>query len=254
MKISVIIPVYNEEKYIEKALKSLVYQEEKADEVIIVDNNCTDKTIEIVKKFKKKLPLKIIKEKKQGIAYSRNTGFNNAKGDILAKFDADGQLPKNWIKKVKEIFQLDKNIVAYSNHFYLYDMIFFNHCLLPSIFYQFFFKSLSGYGVLLGPALAIKKNIWKKIKNEVCVDDNKVHEDIDITIHSSFFGKIYIDKKVIINISSRRIKYNPLSFFVEYPLIFLQMLARHRKQLSQGSGLIRFFIFSKPFQSRKTQS
>ncbi|MGB9883366.1 MAG: glycosyltransferase family 2 protein [Microgenomates group bacterium] len=254
MKISIIIPVYNEEKYIEKALNSLVCQEERADEIIVVDNNCTDKTIEIVKKFKNKLPLKIIKEKIQGITPARNKGFNNANGNILVKFDADGQLPKNWIKKVKNIFKKDKKIVAYSNHFYLYDMRFFNRCLLPSILYQFFFKILSGYGVLLGPAFAIRRNVWEKIKNEICLDDKKVHEDIDITIHISPFGKIYIDKELIINVSSRRIKYNPLSFFIVYPIRFLQMLASHRKQLSQGSGLLRFFIFSKPFQSRKTQS
>ncbi|GAB4219179.1 MAG: glycosyltransferase family A protein [Candidatus Microgenomates bacterium] len=252
MTVSVIIPVYNEEKYIKNALESLVNQDEKADEVIVVDNNCTDKTIEIVEKFKTKLPLKVIKEKKQGIAYSRNTGFNKANGDILVKFDADGKLPKNWIKQVKKIFSKNKKIVAYSNHFYLYDMKFINRWIFPSLVYQFFFKVLSGYGVLLGPAFAIKKSIWKKIKNEVCIDDNKVHEDIDITIHLSFFGDIYIDKDVIIDISSRRIKYNPLSFFIEYPLIFLKMLISHRKQLSQGRGILRFFIFSKSLKSRKT--
>ncbi|MCX7955942.1 MAG: glycosyltransferase family 2 protein, partial [Patescibacteria group bacterium] len=82
MTISIIIPAYNEEKYIENALKSLVNQTEKPDEVIVVDNNCTDKTIKIAKKYQKKLPLKIIHETKQGIAYSRNTGFNKAKGEI----------------------------------------------------------------------------------------------------------------------------------------------------------------------------
>lgn len=252
MKVSIIIPVFNEEKYIEKALTSLVFQSEKPNEVIIVDNNCTDKTINITKKFNKKLPLKIIKEKKQGIAYSRNTGFNYANGEILVKFDADSILPKDWIKNVKTIFENNKKIVAYSNHFYLYDMSFLKKSLIPSYLYQFFFKMLSGYGVLIGPAFAIKNTVWKNIKNEVCIDDNKIHEDIDITIHCSFYGDIYIDKNTIINISSRRIKYNPLSFFIKYPLIFLRMLISHRKQLSQGRGILRFFIISKSLKSRKS--
>lgn len=233
MKVSIIIPVYNEEKYIENALKSLVNQEEKASEVILVDNNCTDNTVKIAKKYKKKLPLKIIKEKKQGIAYSRNAGFNIAKGDILVKFDSDSFLPKNWIKQAKNIFKNNKNIVAYSNHFYLYDSHIFKKSLLPSILYQFLFKIFANYGVLLGPAFAIRKSVWKKIKDEVCLDDDQVHEDIDITIHSAQYGEIYIDKKVIINTSARRMKYNPLSFFVEYPIIFGKMLFSHKKYLKK---------------------
>ncbi|MCS6956325.1 MAG: glycosyltransferase family 2 protein [Patescibacteria group bacterium] len=230
MKISIIIPAYNEEKYIENALRSLVNQTEKPDEVIVVDNNCTDKTIKIAKKYQKKLPLKIIREKKQGIAYSRNTGFNKAKGEIVVKFDADSIIPPQWIKETKKTFEKNKKIAAYSNHFYFYDSPILKKSLLPSILYQFFFKTLSGYGVLLGPAFAIKKSIWEKIKNEVCVDDDKVHEDIDITIHIAKYGKIFIDKNTIIYTSSRRIKYNPLSFFIEYPLIFLRMLLSHRKK------------------------
>ena len=51
MKVSVVIPVYNEEKYIKNCLESLMKQEEKPDEIIVVDNNCTDETINIVKKY-----------------------------------------------------------------------------------------------------------------------------------------------------------------------------------------------------------
>ena len=53
MKVSVVIPVYNEEKYIKNCLESLMKQEEKPDEIIVVDNNCTDETINIVKKYGK---------------------------------------------------------------------------------------------------------------------------------------------------------------------------------------------------------
>lgn len=233
MKISIIIPAYNEEKYIENALKSLINQKEKADEIILVDNNCTDNTVKIAKKYKNKLPLKIIKEKKQGIAYSRNAGFNMAKNDILVKFDADSTLPPNWIKQVKNFFKKNKNFVAYSNHFYLYDSFIFKKSLLPSFLYQFFSKLIFGYEVLIGPAFAIKKFAWEKIKMEVCLDDNKVHEDIDITIHIAKYGKIYVDKKVIINISARRIKYNPLSFFIEYPIILVKMFLSHKKYLKK---------------------
>ena len=59
--ISVVIPAYNEEKYIENCLKSLLSQEEMPDEIIVVDNNSTDQTSKIVKKY----PVTLISEKKK---------------------------------------------------------------------------------------------------------------------------------------------------------------------------------------------
>ncbi len=229
MNISVIIPCYNEEKYIENCLKSIINQTKKPDEVIVVDNNSKDNSIKIVKNYQKKYSfIKIVKEKKQGIAYSRNKGFNIAKGDILIKCDADTILPNKWIERTLEVFSKNKNIIGYSNHFYLYDSILLKRFKIFSYLYQGFFKKFSGYGVLIGPAFAIRKDIWFKVKNQVCLDDDEVHEDIDLSIHISKFGKIFIDDKLFINISARRMKYNPLSFFIEYPFIFLKMLKSHR--------------------------
>jgi len=104
MKVSVVIPVYNEEKYIERCLESLQNQQEKADEIIIVNNNSTDKTYDLAKKY----PVTIIREPIQGITFARNRGFNTARGDIIARSDADTIIPSDWIKKIKANFQKNK--------------------------------------------------------------------------------------------------------------------------------------------------
>lgn len=64
MKISLVVPVYNDEKLISKLLDSLCLQTKIPNEIIFCDNNCTDKSIDIVKKYINKLPIKIIKETK----------------------------------------------------------------------------------------------------------------------------------------------------------------------------------------------
>jgi glycosyltransferase involved in cell wall biosynthesis len=101
MKISVVIPAYNEEKYIGKCLQSVLDQEEKPDEIIVVDNNCTDKTVEIAQKF----GARIVKERKQGMIFARNAGFNAAQYEIIARTDADATLPKDWVSKIKKAFK-----------------------------------------------------------------------------------------------------------------------------------------------------
>jgi len=224
MKVSVVIPVYNEEKYIKNCLDSLMNQEEKPDEIIVIDNNCTDKTISIVKKYK---GIKIIQEKKQGITPTRNAGFNLASGDIIARCDADSILPSNWVKKIKKDFE-DKQMVGFCNSFIFYDLPIINQSSLPSKLFYSCSKIILGFYSQIGPAMAIRKDTWEKVKNEVCLDDKKVHEDIDLSIHIKKYGNIFLNKNVIVKISGRRIRYNLLSFFVEYPLRLIKMLKSHR--------------------------
>src|SRR4030066_1341650 len=101
MKVSVVIPAFNEEKFIGKCLASVVNQDVPADEIIVINNNSTDKTEAIIKKF----GVKIINEKVQGMTPARNRGFNSAKYEIIARCDADTEVPKNWIKIIKNNFK-----------------------------------------------------------------------------------------------------------------------------------------------------
>lgn len=224
MKVSVVIPVHNEEKYIKSCLDSLMSQTEKPDEIIVVDNNSTDHTISIVNQYKN---IKVIKEKKKGITTTRNRGFDSAKYDIIARCDADSILPDNWIKKIKEVFS-NNNVVGFCNSIVYYDLQMVPETSLPSDIFYYFSKAIFGFPALIGSSLAITKRVWLKSKNELCKDDKKVHEDIDLSIHIKKYGEIFFSPDVVVKISGRRIKYNPTSFFIEYPLRLIKMLNSHR--------------------------
>lgn len=109
MKVSVVIPAFNEAEFLDACLNSLTKQTEPPDEIIVVNNNSTDNTVKIAKKY----DVRIVNEKKQGMISARNSGFNKAKFDIIARTDADTILPPSWIKKIKNGFK-DKDLVALS--------------------------------------------------------------------------------------------------------------------------------------------
>jgi len=220
MKVSVVIPVYNEEKYIKNCLDSLMNQREKPDEIIVVDNNCTDNTVEIVKKYKS---VKIIKEITQGMTPARNAGFNQAEYEIIAKCDADSILHPYWIKNIKNVFLRDPYVIAISMPIKFSDICFILDNTIPFYIYLFIPRLMTGFYYLIGPGYAIKKTIWNKIKNEICLDDRKVHEDIDISFHLKKYGKIFHDRKNAVSSSARRIVNNPFSFFGEYIFRFFKM-------------------------------
>ncbi|MDP1728701.1 MAG: glycosyltransferase family 2 protein [archaeon] len=107
--VSVIIPTYNEEEEIGHCLKSLNEQSFQNFEIIIIDDGSTDKTCEIVRKFKN---VALLKGKHKGSGFSRNLGARQAKGKILIFIDADMTFDKDYIKNlIKPIFK-DKNIIG----------------------------------------------------------------------------------------------------------------------------------------------
>lgn len=228
MNVSVVIPAYNEEKIIKKCLDSLISQSEKPDEIIVVNNNCSDKTIDIAKKYNGVI---IIKESRQGIIFSRNTGFDVAKGDIIARSDADTILPSDWIKNIKLSFSKDKNIIAVSNPVFIHDYGFSKKLAFLYYLYLFIPRLMIGHYPLVGPSMAIKKTAWRKIRKELCVDQYQMHEDVDISLHIKKFGIVFHDKNNLVLTSARRIITNPGSFFGEYILRFFKMMWNHRHLL-----------------------
>jgi glycosyltransferase involved in cell wall biosynthesis len=96
MKISVIIPTYNEEKTIANCLKSLKEQTVKDFEIIVVDDGSKDKTGEIVKGF----PVIYLTQKHQGPGAARNLAAKKASGEILVFLDADMTFDKTFLEKL----------------------------------------------------------------------------------------------------------------------------------------------------------
>ncbi len=100
-KVSVMIPVYNGEKTLKQCIASVLNQSYKNYEVIVVDNNSTDETEEIIKKFHKLNPkVKYIFEEKIGRSAARNAGIKSSVGKIVVMTDSDCVVSKNWIEKI----------------------------------------------------------------------------------------------------------------------------------------------------------
>ena len=89
-KVSVIVPIYNSELYIDKCIQSIINQTFKDIELILVDDGSTDKSIEISNKYAEKdKRIKIIKQKNKGVSSARNYGISIATGDFITFVDSD---------------------------------------------------------------------------------------------------------------------------------------------------------------------
>lgn len=226
MKVSVIIPAYNEEGYIAACLQSLIDQEEQPEEIIVVNNNSIDKTVALAKQF----PVKVVNEKQQGMIHTRNKGFNSAQYEIIARTDADARVPKTWIKQIKKAFKEDKALLAYSGpaRFYKIPKV-VQVANWQSRIWFYPFKEIFGHDSLLGPNMAIRKSAWEKVKNEVCLVDQIVHEDMDLAYHIGRYGKVKSDPKHIVSMSPRRFK--KVYPYLEYGYRTLRTIQHHKYAL-----------------------
>lgn len=232
MKISVIIPSYNEEKLLGRCLKAIKDQTVSPDEVIIVNNNSSDKTAYIAKSF----GYVVIDESKQGISFARNAGFNYATGEILVRIDADTILPPYWIKTVAQSFT-KTDVVGVSGPIVFHDFFGGNGVKkalgwIQKFIYFDISRVLLGHNVLFGSNMAIKKSAWSQIKNQVCNDDKKYHEDMDLSAHICQLGVILFESKLRASVSSRRVL-KPHTFF-DYTLRQIKSII-HAKQLHNKS-------------------
>ena len=109
-KVSVVMSVYNGEKYLEEAIDSILNQTFEDFEFIIIDDGSTDRTLRIIKGYKDPR-IVLISRENRGLVKSLNEGIEKAKGEYIARMDADDISMKDRLKKQVDFLDNDKRVV-----------------------------------------------------------------------------------------------------------------------------------------------
>lgn len=190
VKISVIVPVYNVEKYLEKCLKSLVNQTLDDIEVLVINDGSPDNSQKIIDNFVKKYPNKVRSfiTENGGQGSARNFGINKAKGEYIMYVDSDdyveASMALTMYNKAKEE---DSDIVVCGNYVVDedYKIIKTESC------YAYSDKDNALLNILFG-----KMAVWNKIYKKELILDKKIefrsrvwYEDVDFTMKAFFNAK-----------------------------------------------------------------
>ena len=112
--ISVIMPCYNTEQYVEETLKSVLNQSFKDYEIICLNDGSTDGTLEILKRYQQSYPnIRVISSENHGVAYQRNTGVQCAQGKYIYYMDSDDLLKENCLETLYQYAEADDLDVVY---------------------------------------------------------------------------------------------------------------------------------------------
>lgn len=164
-KISVIIPVFNSEKYLEKTIESILFQSFKEFEIICVDDGSTDNSLKLcyreAEKYNRNL-IKVIHQDNKGVSSARNKGIEAAIGDYIVFLDADDYYAENALETMYNDMTIEDADAAFYNHFYDYDGKIINR--IPRLKTgKYVFEDVSDYilddgtltGILFGSACGV---------------------------------------------------------------------------------------------------
>ena len=208
MKISVIIPAHNEEKYLGQTLEAIMHQDYPDFEVIVVDNASTDKTSDIARSF---TGVKVLYESRKGTMWACECGRKAAKGGIIVRMDADCLPEKDWLSKGADFFK-DKNVVVVSGPYDYHD---------ASPFFRKMATMVQGYvylplnvimqklkvkaGITLGGNTFIRASALQSIGG-FNTDITFYGDDTDLPKRMSHKGRVVFHKSVTSKTSARRFK------------------------------------------------
>lgn len=197
-KFSIIVPVYNCQDYIERCIESVMNQNTKDIELILVNDGSTDNSKLIIEEYKKDNDLiKLINKKNAGVSAARNDGLKEATGKYILFLDADDFVDENYIKEINEILKQHKETELVNFGFYsdVEDMEFNNLSRDKITYKEKYYKDKK----------ALKKdfielwdntmmyNIWNKVYLRKIIEENDIKfpnynwgEDIE-------FNRLYLN-------------------------------------------------------------
>jgi glycosyltransferase involved in cell wall biosynthesis len=206
-RVSLVIPAYNEERHLRACLEAVAAQTVMPLEVIVVDNNSTDKTAAIARSFPF---VHLVSQPRQGRVFARDAGFSQAKGEIIGRIDADIVLPSNWIEHISTFYENSAHQAwAWTGSGYFSNIRFPR---LVSWGYSLLAFRLNwlliGHYTLWGSNMAVPAMQWRKVAGSVH-ERNDIHEDLDLAIHLRNAGcNIWYDTHIKTNAQLRRVQTN----------------------------------------------
>lgn len=255
--VAIVIPAYNEERFIGKCLESCIDQTSVPDEIIVVNNRSTDNTALIVRRYQEENPdidIRLVDQNEhQGIAPTRNCGFDQAESDIISRTDADSIVANDWVETIRRSFQ-DPDIDAASGPIMFYDMPFRGFLFwLDCILREKVQSKAKDERFLIGANMAIRAQAWKSVRHLTQLDlEDKLHEDVDLalTLFKNDFEIVY-QAGMVVGMSADRVE-SSLPDFYRYVTRYTRTTNLHGiKSPAARTSIITLLLLYYPFRTMR---
>jgi glycosyltransferase involved in cell wall biosynthesis len=206
MRISVVIPVFNEAEILDRCLTSVAAQTRPPDEIIVVDNNCTDQSMTIAAGYQH---VRIVRQPILGIMPSTALGFDHSRGDLIVRCDADSIVPPSWLANIELTFHDTPSLIALTGPGSFYGCHRLTALIAEVVYMQAYIvltHAALSHPPLFGSNFAIRREKWDEIKRSVHANRADIHDDMEISIHLDPRDHVIYDPRLRVGISGRALQ------------------------------------------------
>ena len=211
MKISFVVPAYNEEAWLGDCLRSIITEVERSGaeaEIIVVNNASSDRTRQVALTFPNVV---VVDESRKGLVFARSAGFAASTGDLIVHLDADSRLTPGWINAALRELGRDSALVAVTGPCHYFDApkttqaavrVFYVGAYAVYLFNRFVLRAGS---MLQGSNAAIRREALNAIGGYDTTIDF-YGEDTDLARRLHTVGKVKWTFSLLVHTSGRRLK------------------------------------------------
>ncbi len=206
---SVVIPLYNKEKYIKSTISSVLHQTWPFFEIVIINDGSTDRGVDIIDEIKDER-IRLITQKNSGVSVARNNGIKEAKYDWVAFLDGDDEWDSNFLENMAYAIKNTSEFIAYASGYKKFNAS--GNLFYPKLRYtprnqgkliNYYKSCFWGPQILTSSSICINKQILKN-RNlfKLFPKGIKRGEDLDAWTKLNLLDNVYFINKTLVTINS----------------------------------------------------
>ncbi|MCC9203888.1 glycosyltransferase family A protein [Arthrobacter sp. zg-Y769] len=208
--VSVVIPCRNDAALLEACLLSLARQTVPPREIVVVDNNSSDASAEVARRF----GARVVYEPVAGIPAAASAGYDAAAEEldevsVIARCDADCVLPADWIARIREAFAADPQLEVLSGPGVFYGLPRVPALLLSRLYLGSYYLAMGAalaHWPFFGSNLALRAGSWREVSGEVHRNDAQMHDDVCLSFHLGQGRRCRLDPNLVVGMAPRAVQ------------------------------------------------
>lgn len=203
--VSVVIPARDDAVALAACLELLRRQTVAPWEVLVVDNDSSDDTAAIAAAW----GARVVPEARVGIPAAAATGYDSARGDVIARLDADSRPDERWVERIVTTMSADPDLDAVTGSGQFFDLPVVLRAGVSILYlgaYYVLAHLALGHTALWGSSMAVRRESWLAVRSSVTRHDSELHDDLDLAFALGPERRIRFDRALRVGVSARSLR------------------------------------------------